>query len=363
MANPIYSQHNCPQAITKSAVMRRFRYSLSQRVWQGATLIALLLGGSATAVLAGDPFRTSSPQSIDATTEAAFRAMFEAGDYAQAAGYLAEAEESGAADPMAYGMLASLAYLNQDWGAIQNYANQTLTAAKNLESSSPLRSHLYQAIGHFLEGAYILSPAGSGTVAGVPAALGKLQQVYRELDRAEKIDATDPELNLVEGFMNLMIAVNLPLVSSDDAIAQLDQHAQPQHIAQRGIAVAYRDLKQYDAALAKVNAAIAANPSENPELYYLRAQIIVGQGLAAENLDLLNTAQADFRRALARSSQLPKESVAQIYREYCRNQTRLDNQGYDCGAGQREILATEGLWGPETLPDDLPGLALNTTER
>jgi tetratricopeptide (TPR) repeat protein len=332
------------------------RHNLRQRISQGILVTTLLLGGPANLAWAADPFRTQNPQPIDAQTEAAFRAMFEQGDYAGALDYLREAEQQNAPDPMVFAMLASLAYLEEDWDAIGDYAAKTKEAAQVLETISPLRSHLYEGIGQFLEGAHLLlSPNGSVNVSAIPTALGKLQQIYRAIDRAKQIDPADPELNLVEGYMNMLIAVNLPLVSARDAIKQLDSYAQPAYLAARGIALARRDLDQFDDAFESVNAAIEANPSENPELYYLRAQILVGQGLERENVSYLVAAQKDFRRALEKSAQLPKGSVAQIYREYCRNQNRIDQQNHACDSNKKQILATEGSWGPQILPD-IPGL-------
>jgi len=58
----------------------------------------------------------------------------------------------------------------------------------------PLRGNLYAAVGHFLQGAAVLTR--DGTVKGTPQALAELRQVYEYMDRAEAISSTDPEVNL-----------------------------------------------------------------------------------------------------------------------------------------------------------------------
>ena len=298
--------------------------------------------------LAGDPFRSSNPQPIGPETEAAFNAVFQAGNYAEAATHLEQAEKQEAEEPMVYALLASLAYLDQDWATLNSYASQTRQAAESLAKTNPLRGHLYLAIGYFMEGAYALSTQGS--TQGAITALGKLQEVYGELDQAKKINPQDPELNLVQGFMDLQIAVNLPFANPSASIEQLEKYAEPSYLADWGIALAYRDLKQYDKAIDYVNRALA-NTQEHPQLFYLRAQILREQGNAKKDSGLNVKAQTDFRRALAKSSQMPKPLVAQIFREYCRNQIQIDQKERDCGALRRPILDAPDRWGPETLPE------------
>jgi tetratricopeptide (TPR) repeat protein len=312
-------------------------------------LSALVLGWSVgvAPVLAGDPFRTDNPAEIGEVEEEAFNAVFVTGDYGAAAELLAEAEADESREPMVYALLASLAYLDENWADLDAYATQTREIAEELTEENPLRGHLYTAIGHFLEGAYVLS-AGEG--GGVITALNRLQQVYRELDQAKAINPDDPELNLIEGYMNMLIAVNLPLSSPEEAITQLEEHAQPLFLAKWGIAVARRDQRRFEEALDYVNQAL--DEAENhPQLYYLRAQIQREYGQNTEDEARLNQAQSDFRRALAKSSQLPKSLVSQIFREYCRNQNQIDQQERDCGALREPIQATDDRWGPETVPE------------
>jgi hypothetical protein len=65
----------------------------------------------------------------------------------------------------------------------------------------------------------------------------------------------------------------------------------------------------------------------------------------------LNLAQSDFRRSLTQSKQLPKTLVAQIFREYCSNQIRVDQKSRDCNALAQPILSQTGDWGPDTVPN------------
>ncbi|NJR76418.1 MAG: hypothetical protein HC773_28365, partial [Scytonema sp. CRU_2_7] len=192
---------------------------------------------------AADPFRMKEPRNIGNKTEAAFKAIFQQGDYQAADRYLQEALSREPNEPLAYAMKASLAYTNKDWATLDTYSKKTSETAQNLISSDSLRGNLYAAVGLFLEGAVILQR--EGTVKGAPQALSRLQQVYQHLDKAEAVSPNDPELNLLKGYMDLMIAVNLPFANPEQAIQKLEKNAAPQYLANRGIALAYRDLKQY----------------------------------------------------------------------------------------------------------------------
>lgn len=225
--------------------------------------------------LAADPFRTNDQRKIGDKTEAAFKAIFQQGNYKEAELYLQQAESSEPNEPLAYAMKASLAYVNQDWSTLDTYSKKTLEAGQNLIAVDPLRGNLYAAVGHFLEGAVILQR--QGTLNGAPQALTLLRQVYQNLDKAEAISANDPELNLIKGYMDLMLAVNLPFANPEQAIERLEKNAAPQYLANRGVALAYRDLKQYSQALEYANRALKMT-SDNPEMYYLKGQILQEQG-------------------------------------------------------------------------------------
>jgi tetratricopeptide (TPR) repeat protein len=264
---------------------------------------------------AGDPFRSREPHKIGDRTEAVFNAIFQQGNYPAAKDALQKAVSSEPNEPLIYAIQASLAYQNQDQTSLAKYSRKTLETGQNLIASDPLRGNLYTAVGHFLEGAVILKR--EGTVNGAPLAFSRLRKVYTYLDRAEEISANDPELNLIRGYMDLMLAVNLPFTSPDDAINRLEKNAAPGYLVDRGIALAYRDLKQHSQALDYVNRALKTT-ADNPEIYYLKAQILHEKGKKEKSQDLTKEAITHFDKALAKKSQLPANLVKQI--EYERNQ-------------------------------------------
>lgn len=270
-----------------------------------ATLTVSLLGGPA---LAGDPFRPSAPNaSVDDQTETAFQLIFRDGDYASAIRELDAAEQAGSEDPLIYAMQASMAFLDQDWAQLTEYAVQTEVKAQELMAEDELRGHLYQAVGIFMRGAAVLKE--QGIARGTPQALGMLQQVFSHIGEAEKIDPNDPELSLLKGFMDLMLAVNLPFSNPGQAIDRLENTAYPDYVAQRGIALGYRDLSEYNNALDAVNAALdSAGP--NPELLALKAQILAKDGNQSESLTF-------YQQALESESQLHPRLASQIRFEHC----------------------------------------------
>ena len=176
---------------------------------------------------AGDPFRKDNFRNIGDKTEAAFIAVFHEGDYSKAQIYLKEAVETEANEPLAHAMRASLAYSNGDLGSMNAYAQQTLKAAKQLIEKDPLRGNLYLAVGHFLEGAYTFKTKGA------IGAVNKLPQVFSYLDEAEKQAPNDPELNLLKGYLDLILAVNLPFSSPEDAITRFERYALDEHAERR----------------------------------------------------------------------------------------------------------------------------------
>lgn len=268
--------------------------------------VAIALSLWITPALA-DPFRGDGSDAIDDNTEEIFETIFVDGNYQSARAMLANIDTD---DPLAYAMRASIAYLNHDWTTMGESATLTREKAEQLMASDPLRGHLYTATGIFLEGAYTLSSGDGNLVAQTPAILGKLQEVFSELDAAEAIDPNDPELNLLRGYMDLMLAVNLPFTDPQQAITRLQDYAAPTYLAQRGMAIAYRDLAMYDEALAAVDMALADTP-ENPDLFYLKAQILRLKGDNAAAIE-------NFGMALEKRDQLFSEQIGQISYEQCR---------------------------------------------
>lgn len=288
-----------------------------------ATTVAFTLNFSITPTLAADPFRTSNRHQIGDKTEAAFKAIFQDGDYQAAQRYLKQAETKEANEPLAYAMRASLAYsLDKDLTAFNAYGNKTLETAKRLIPSDPLRGNLYAGVGYFLQGASIL--ARDGTVKGTPEALSKLRLVYEHLDKAEAVSANDPEINLLRGYMDLMLAVNLPFSNPEQAIARLEKFASPRYLAERGLAIGYRDLKQYGDALASVDRALQIT-ANNPELFYLKGQILAEQSKKQNDRSILREAIGNFDKAIAKKAQLPVSLTKQIERERSKATNRLSN--------------------------------------
>ncbi|MBD1928413.1 tetratricopeptide repeat protein [Trichocoleus sp. FACHB-90] len=325
------------------------RFSLQLRIVgaiASASLTALSLFPTPT--LAGDPFRSSNSGQIGNQTEAAFKAIFETGNYPQAKLYLQQAESSEPNEPLVYAMRASLAYTEQDWKSVNTYAEKTLKTAEQLTTTNPLRGNLYTAVGHFLQGAYNLSLVNNDPIKGGSQALNKLQEVFTYLDKAEKVGSDDAELNLLKGYMDLMMAVNLPFSNPKQAIERLEK-AGPSYLAYRGIAVGHRDLKDYDKALEYVNRALAVTPN-NPEVHYLKAQILVAKGKKQKDQSLFNEAKKDFNAALAKPDQLPKTLVAQMFYEQCKNQKSVDSKERDCDGMRDKIRDASGSWGPAKMP-------------
>lgn len=282
------------------------------RITKVTFLAAIVLNLGISSAFAGDPFRKNDAHQIGTQTEAAFNAIFQKGNYPKAENDLKKALTSEPNEPLAYAISASLAYGKKDWQKLELYSNKTWQTGQKLIASDPLRGNLYSAVGRFLKGALILTR--QGTTNGASQAFQELQQVYAYLGKAEAITADDPELNLIKGYMDLMLAVNLPFASPDQAIERLEKNAAPRYLVDRGIAIAYRDLKAYPQALEYANKALNAT-ADNPEIYYLKAQILQEQSKKQQNQSLIQESIVNFDQALAKKNQLPSYLVKQIERE------------------------------------------------
>lgn len=271
--------------------------------------IIITAGLSHRSAWAEDPFRTDNAREIGKHTEQAFKTIFFEGDYQAVAEELKIAEAQEPEEPLAHAMLASLAYTEKDWENIKKYATKTIESAQLLSETDPVRGNLYLGVGHFLDGAYVYEKKGALD------AINKLQLVFKYLDRAEDSDPNDPELNLIKGYIDLLLAVNLPFSSPEQAIARFEEYAAPNYLVERGLAVAYRDLKQYDQALEYANKALKTAP-KNPEHYYLKGQILRKIGRQESSIEILTEAVDNFELALASSDQLPEFILSTLEREH-----------------------------------------------
>ncbi|MDX2271543.1 MAG: Sll0314/Alr1548 family TPR repeat-containing protein [Cyanobacteriota bacterium] len=274
------------------------KQGLSRASWLSLSLIGLLWGWGEVS-WAKDPFRTGSEaREMSAEVAAAFEEFFCAGNYSDSRGKLMAAQQASPDEPMVYALLAALAYLDGDYEALARLSSETRQVATRLKSTDPLRGNLYEGVGYGLEAANVVIQ--DGVVLGLPKALPTLNQLFGSIRAAQAVDAEDPELNLINGYMDLLLTYR------DKALTQFQKSA-PEYMAYRGQALAYRDLEKYPEALAAVDQAIAAS-CENPELYYLKAQILVTQGQDAAAVPL-------FDQALAGSQQLPQPLTIQIQLE------------------------------------------------
>jgi len=286
-----------------SRILLRGRYTCHSLL-MGTAIFLMVTGGA----WAGDPFRTGEgSRPISDATEAVFVAVFQEGDYVKAKTLLPTALKTSSQEPLTLTMAAGMAYLDSNWADLNRYANQTLQVAQKLSAKDPLRSNLYQAVGNFLLAAYDMSEGGAGPVAGVALALMRAQDVFGYLNQAKAINPNDPELNLIQGFIEWGVANNLGIFKIEDAISRLQNQAAPPYLSYRGVALAYRDLNQSQLALEAIEKALAAAPN-NPELLYLKAQILSQAGNKQASLSF-------FNQALAMSNQLPPDLIKQIQLE------------------------------------------------
>jgi tetratricopeptide (TPR) repeat protein len=288
-----FRQAQLPSGIVESST------PISAVLALGSALLIAFVGFGANPAWAKDPFRTgSNARQISTEVSDAFEEFFCAGRYSQSRTKLEAALQASPQEPMVYALLAALAYQEGDLEDYAQLATQTREVAVQLKATDPLRGNLYEGVGYGLEAASIVIK--DGVVIGLPKALPTLNQLFASIRAAQAVDPEDPELNLLNGYMDLLLTYR------DKALDQF-QNSAPSYMAYRGQALAYRDLDQYPEALAAVDAAIKAS-CNNPELYYLKAQILVHQGNRTEAVQL-------FDQALAAAEQLPPQLVTQIQRE------------------------------------------------
>jgi tetratricopeptide (TPR) repeat protein len=259
-------------------------------------------------------------------------AMFRDGDYVKAKQYLEVALKTEPNEPLTYAMNTLYPFSAGDYEKVKEYGEKTSKAAEQLMTTNQLRGNLYQGVGLGILGAYELKKANGGALG----ALNKLQKVFEYMGKAKKIDPNNSELNLVKGYMDLLLAVNVPFSDTNQAIDQL-KNAEPRYLALRGMYVGYRDLKDYDKANTAINAAIKLAP-HNPELTYYKAQLLGIRGREQQNDNDLRASIKLFESAYKKGDQLLISTVAQIMSERCQAKSALTRTTSDsCWAFEAQL--------------------------
>jgi tetratricopeptide (TPR) repeat protein len=262
--------------------------------------LTFLGGGSA---IAADPFRTGAEaRPIGSALENAFHDFFRNGSYLNSSQKLKVAEAENPQEPLVYTLQAALAYMNEQPDKMLSLAKKTGTVAQSIAEKDKARSHLYQGIAQGLEGAsYYLKDGDAGLLAAFPY----VSSMLLEIDKARQTAPADPEINLIVGYVETILA-NQKLKKYSDALASFSK-AQPAYLALRGKALVYRDTKDYPQAQLMVEKALADAPA-NPELLYLKGQILALQQKPIEAI-------AFFDKALTQGKQLPESTKKQIRKE------------------------------------------------
>ena len=271
------------------------------------TLLVTLVAASPS--FAADPFRTTNARAIGNETQKAFELMFKEGDYAASVKQLDVALKTEASEPLLFALRGSTDYAKGDYLGMKVAGDRVRLNAIALKGKDNLRAYIYLAISDLIEAGYIVKAEG---ISSAPRALPLVQSVFDNIKRAQDIDPKDPELNLVKGYIDMLIASVLPMSDLDTALASLKQFSAPDYLKYRGIALAYRDARRPDLALDAVNKAIASAPN-NPELNYLKGQILWMQGGNS-----MPMAKQQFEIALKKSKQMNSSLLAEI-RDQCKN--------------------------------------------
>ena len=272
-------------------------------------LAVLVTAGTAMPSFAADPFRTSNARAIGGETQKAFELMFREGNYVGAVKQLDVAIRTEASEPLLFALRASTLYTKEDYLGMQVAGKRVRKNAEALKGKDNLRAYLYIAVSDLIEAGYIVKTDGLSSAA---RALPLVQNVFDNIKKAQDINPNDPELNLIKGYIDMLIASVLPLSDLETALASLRQYAAPDYLKWRGIALAYRDARKPELALDAVNKAIAAAPN-NPELNYLKGQILWMQGGSSVPI-----AKKQFEVALSKSKQMNPSLLAEV-RDQCRN--------------------------------------------
>jgi tetratricopeptide (TPR) repeat protein len=97
-------------------------------------------------------------------------------------------------------------------------------------------------------------------------------------------------------------------------ISRFEKYASPDYLKNRALSTTYRDLKQYDKAMNYLDQAIAETPN-NPELQYLKGQLLRLEGRNDKDLSKLQQAQTYYAQALQKQDQLSRSVTVQLNHE------------------------------------------------
>jgi tetratricopeptide (TPR) repeat protein len=268
---------------------------------------------------ARDPFRTTKARPIPSETAIAFDTLLREGNFRGAIPQIEKAVKTNDSEPLAHTMAALVAFFRQDMEGMRQSGQSVKQRAQALMSKDKLRGHLYLAVADLIESAYLFKTEG---VSSVPRLLPLVQNVFDEMKNAQKIDPTDPELNLFKGLVDILISsVSSAVIPSADveaSLVNLRQFSAPDYLKWGGITVAYRDARKTDLAMEAVDKALASAPN-NPVLHYFKGQIFWMQGNILE-------ARRYYLLALSKAPQLPDQFVIDVLSE-C---VRMTGKASDC---------------------------------
>ena len=247
-----------------------------------------------------DPFRRGTDaRDMAPEIASAMNTFFCDGDYVALSQELDDARQVAPDEPMVYVAYSALAYLYEDYDTIREMTALTLEAASNLKASDPLRSHLYTGVGNGMRAATLV--VNDGIAVGLPQAIPSINTMFAEFRSAQTIAPNDSEVNFFVGFIDLM------MTRYDRALAQFQTASSPQHMADWGQALTYRDMGRYEEGLAAIERALSSG-CQHPEHFYLQAQLL-------RKLNRYEESVAAFDRSLESSDMMPDILVRQISRE------------------------------------------------
>jgi Tfp pilus assembly protein PilF len=271
-------------------------------------LVSIILFYTSPA-LAQDPFRKGpDARPMGPALESAFEDFFRTGEFQKASQKLGKAQAENPNEPLVYTLQAAIAYLNGQRDKMLEMTQKTREVSQAIESKDAARSHLYRGIAQGLEGSSYYLKDG---LPGIPKALTYVSSMFLEIDKAKQLAPDDPEVNLLVGYINTL------LNKYDDALQEF-RKAGPPYLSYRGQALVYRDTKAYPKAQAMVDKALAAAP-QNPDLLYLKGQILALQSKPSEAIAL-------FDQALTIGKQLPESTKKQIRIERTNQMTQISSQ-------------------------------------